>query len=207
MGTRAAELHKRDQIVMTQAKPRFTTLEDYLNYDDSSECRLELVNGELVELPAESDLNVLISAFLTAMLLQHVPYYLIRRGTEIAVSSRSVTSRYPDLMVLTEELSAALAGATRSVVMPNMPTPALVVEVVSPGDTNHNRDYVEKRSEYAERNIPEYWLIDPEASLVVVLTLDRKTYQTHEFRGSDRVMSRAFPDLMLTAQQILRAGR
>lgn len=192
---------------MTQAKPRFATLEDYLNYDDGTECRYELVNGELIELPSESDLNVLISAFLTAILLQHVPYYLIRRGTEIAVESRNVTSRCPDLMVLTENLSNALQGAKRSVVMPEMPPPAVAIEIISPGSTNHYRDYVEKRSEYAQRGIPEYWLIDPEAKLMLVLTLSGKDYKEREFRGSERIVSQAFPQLTQSAQQILSAGR
>lgn len=138
------------------------------------------------------------------MLSQVIPYYLLRRGTEIVVSSRTVTSRYPDLIVLTEALLASLERAIRSVITLDMPAPVLVVEIVSPGETNHERDYVAKRLEYAERGIPEYWLIDPEASLVTVLRLDGKTYQSAEFRGSD---SLAFGVLQLTAEQLLKAGR
>lgn len=192
---------------MTQARLRFTSLEDYLSYDGGTDRCYELVNGELIELPAESDLNVQIAGFLFVMLSQLIPYYLLRRGTEIAVSSRTVTSRYPDLIVLTKALLASLEGATRSVVTLDMPAPALVVEIVSPGETNHERDYVEKRSEYALRGIPEYWLIDPEASLVTVLMLDGKTYQAAEFQGSDRVISLTFRSLQLTAEQLLKAGR
>jgi Uma2 family endonuclease len=43
-----------------------------------------------------------------------------------------------------------------------MPPPRLVVEVVSPGKKDRDRDYIAKRQQYAERGIPEYWLIDPE---------------------------------------------
>jgi Uma2 family endonuclease len=192
---------------MTQARLRFANLEDYLNYDDGTDRRYELVNGELIELPAESDLNVQIAGFLFVMLSQVIPYYLLRRGTEIVVSSHIVTSRCPDLIVLTEPLLASLEGATRSVITPDMPAPALVVEIVSPGETNHERDYVAKRLEYAERGIPEYWLIDPEASLVTVLRLDGKTYQSAEFRGRNRLISPAFGVLQLTAEQLLKAGR
>ncbi|WP_367889252.1 Uma2 family endonuclease [Leptolyngbya iicbica] len=42
-----------------------------------------------------------------------------------------------------------------------MPAPLLVVEVVSPGKVNEDRDYRYKRSEYATRGIGEYWIIDP----------------------------------------------
>lgn len=194
---------------MTQAKPRFTKLEDYLDYDDGTDRRYELVNGELIELPAESDLNVQIAGFLFVMLAQIIPYYLLRRGTEIEVKSRSVTSRYPDLILLTEELSAVLDGKSRSVITLDLPTPALVVEVVSPGESNRERDYVDKRREYAVRGVPEYWLIDPEIGLVTVLTLDRGAYKGTEFRGSTRVQSQLekLLVLQLTAEQILKAGR
>ncbi|WP_342352994.1 hypothetical protein [Phormidesmis priestleyi] len=40
-----------------------------------------------------------------------------------------------------------------------------------------------------------------------MLTLRDGAYQSHEFRGSERVDSPTFPDLQLTAELILRAGR
>jgi len=33
---------------MTQAKPRFRTIEEYLDYDDGTDTRYELVDGQLV---------------------------------------------------------------------------------------------------------------------------------------------------------------
>jgi Uma2 family endonuclease len=196
---------------VTQAKPRFRTIDEYLEYDDGTDTRYELVNGELVEMGAESDLNVLISIFLTVMFSQKIPYYLIRRGTEIFVSSRTVSDRYPDLMVLSEEGQSALEGAKRSAITFDMPVPALVIEVVSPGEPgdkrNYDRDYVEKPKEYAARGIPEFWQIDPTRSVVTVLTLKDGAYQVQRFQGSDRVVSPTFPDLQLTAERILSAGR
>ena len=49
---------------MTQAKPRFLTFEEYLEYEDDSEGRYELIDGELVELPPESEPNASIAAYL-----------------------------------------------------------------------------------------------------------------------------------------------
>lgn len=109
--------------------------------------------------------------------------------------------------MLTEDLLASLEGATRSVIMLDMPAPALVVEIVSPGEANHQRDYVTKRLEYAERGIPEYWLIDPDASLVTVLRLKGRTYQATEFRGCKLIHSPTCSGLQLTAEQLLKAGR
>ena len=198
---------------MTQAKQRFRTIEQYAALDPSDlpEGNYELVDGVIVEMGAESDQNLEIVALLFSVLPQFVPYYLLRKGTEINVPGR-LTSRYPDLMVLTEDTRAAMKRDKRSLVALDMPTPALVVEVVSPGkpgSDNYDRDYVEKPKEYAARGIPEFWQVDPnpDRAVVIVLTLKNGAYQAREFRGSDRVVSPTFPDLQLTAEQILRAGR
>ncbi|MBD1859321.1 MULTISPECIES: Uma2 family endonuclease, partial [Leptolyngbya] len=42
---------------MTQAKTRFNTIEEYLDYDDGTDTRYELVDGELIEMPPERPLN------------------------------------------------------------------------------------------------------------------------------------------------------
>ena len=198
---------------MTQAKQRFRTIEQYAALDPSDlpEGNYELVDGVIVEMGAESDQNLEIVALLFSVLPQFIPYYLLRKGTEINVPGR-LTSRYPDLMVLTEDTRAAMKRDKRSLVALDMPTPALVVEVVSPGkpgSDNYDRDYVEKPKEYAARGIPEFWQVDPnpDRAVVIVLTLKNGAYQSREFRGSDRVISVTFPGLQLTADQILRAGR
>ena len=198
---------------MTQAKQRFRTIEQYAALDPSDlpEGNYELVDGVIVEMGAESDQNLEIGALLFSVLPQFVPYYLLRKGTEINVLGR-LTSRYPDLMVLTEDTRAAMKRDKRSLVALDMPTPALVIEVVSPGkpgSDNYDRDYVEKPKEYAARGIPEFWQVypNPDRAVVIVLTLKNGAYQSREFRGCDRVVSPAFPDLKLTAEQILRAGR
>ena len=197
---------------MTQEKPRFRTIEEYLDYDDGTDTRYELVNGELVEMGAEKRLNEKIALGLLSQLLQFVPIDLIARGTQISVRGKTASARNPDLMILTEELDQALSQQSQSLITFDMPAPALVVEVVSPGEPgsdNYDRDYVEKPKEYAARGIPEFWQVDPspDRAVVIVLTLKDGAYQSREFRGSDRVISPTFPDLKLTADQILRAGR
>jgi Uma2 family endonuclease len=82
-----------------------------------------------------------------------------------------------------------------------MPAPLLVVEVVSPDDPA--RDYRYKRSEYAVRGIPEYWIIDPAQKQILVLTLIEGFYDDVVFRGEQPIASPLFPDFSLTANQIL----
>lgn len=47
----------------------------------------------------------------------------------------------------------------------------LVMEVVSRGDDSHERDFIEKRSDYARAGIAEYWIVDPQSETITVLTL------------------------------------
>ncbi|MGL5942075.1 MAG: Uma2 family endonuclease, partial [Waterburya sp.] len=129
------------------------TLAEYLAYDDGTDQCYELVNGELVAMPSESDLNNAIAIFLLLALSRLISGRLLRRGTEIVVSGSRATVRVPDLLLLTEELATALTGSSRSIITPDLPPPALVVEVVSPGKENEDRDYRYKRSEYAARGI------------------------------------------------------
>lgn len=183
------------------------TLDEYLNYDDGTDTRYTLVNGELVVMPSESDLNNVIALYVLSILLQFVPIQRMRRGTEIVVSGDRTTTRIPDLMIVSDELDAELAGSSRSIVMVDMPSPEFVMEVVSSGVENAERDYRYKRSEYAARGIQEYWIVDPIQSQVVVLTLVSGLYEDTIFQGAEPIVSPMFRDLDITAEQILRAGR
>lgn len=194
---------------MTQAKPRFRTIEEYLDYDDGTDTRYELVGGELVALPSEEPINNTIASLLFATFLNlGIPYYRLAIGHQIEVNSTGVTARQPDLTVHTEESVRALLSGERLIRL-EMPVPMVVIEVVSPGkpgSDNYDRDYVEKPREYAERGVPEYWLIDPGRAVVMVLTLQGDRYQAQEFRNDDCLISPMFPTLQLTAKQILEAG-
>jgi Uma2 family endonuclease len=195
---------------MTIATIKPMSLEEYLTYDDGTDDRYELVDGVLVEMGAENRLNEKIALWLLGQFLQWVPIDLIARGTQISVRSKSVTVRNPDLMVLTELLDQFLTEAKQSLITFKMPPPRLVIEVVSPGDEdskNYTRDYGEKVNEYADREIPEYWIIDPVREVVLVLTLKGKRYQRKSFRGQMAIASPTFPSINLTAEQVLRAGR
>jgi Uma2 family endonuclease len=189
---------------MTLATKKLT-FEEYLAYDDNTDTRYELVNGELVVMPPESRLNARIAMFLISEFLKFVPFRLICcKDTEIEISGRFAQTRLPDIMILSEELDAIL-GDARSTITRDMPPPRLVVEVVSPGQESSDHDYRYKRSEYASRGIDEYWIVDPLQQIVTVLTLVSGLYEVQEFRGGDRLSSTIFPELMLTAAQILSA--
>jgi Uma2 family endonuclease len=181
------------------------SLEDYLNYDDDTDTRYELEDGELLIMPSESDRNLRIASFLLAYFLQiGIPSYRLRIGTEVVVSGTRATVRLPDLMVLTEELAIALQSATRSTVTIDMPPPQLIVEVVSPGKKNIDRDYRYKRSQYQARGIAEYWIVDPIEQRITVLNLVEGLYEEAIFEGNKVIASDLLLESQLTAAQVLQ---
>lgn len=182
------------------------TLAEYLAYDDGTDTRYELVNGELIAMPPEHDRNKLLASFLFAYFLQqNVPFRYLRIGTEIAVTGGRATARCPDLTILTEDLITALAEVNRSTILMDMPAPQLVVEVVSPGPENIDRDYRYKRSEYAARGIAEYWVVDPHQQKVTIFELVAGFYEERTFTGGEARKSPILGSLTLTAEKLLQA--
>lgn len=174
---------------------------EYLAYDDGTDNRYELTDGELIALPPESGLNIEIANLLFVALIRLLDPRLVRLfSCELQVDG-TVKNRYPDLVVLQPE--HLQLTRRRSTITFDMPPPELVVEVVSPGKVNRQRDYDDKRKQYAARGIPEYWLVDPQDRVVIVLRLQSGSYlEVGQFRGSDRILSPRFPTLDLTAEHL-----
>jgi len=191
---------------MIVATAKKMTFEEFLNYDDGTDNLYELENGALIPMPSESDLNCRIAMFLVVYFLKlGIPYYRLRMKTELAVNSRQVGVRVPDLVVFSEELAMAMQGATRSLILMDMPPPLLVVEVVSPNQ--ENRDYRYKRSEYAARGIAEYWIVDRMGQKVTVLEWVEGFYDEGVFTGDEVICSPLFSDLKLTVAEVLQEAR
>jgi len=91
----------------------------------------------------------------------------------------------------------------------------LVIEVVS---TNWRVDYLSKVKDYEEIGIPEYWIVDylalggtpyignPKQPTISIYDLINGEYQVSQFRENQTIVSRTFPELTLTANQIFQAG-
>ena len=160
-------------------RDRTMTFEEYFNFDDGTDYRYELTDGVLVQLPPESGRNLSIASYLFLKLVEAgISYKLIGlNGSEVQVpvlKRGDAANRYPDLMIL-EPVHKDLTRQ-RMTIRLEMPPPRLIVEVVSPGKANQERDYVRKRAQYEAMGIPEYWLIDPQAQTVTVLQLRDRAY-------------------------------
>jgi Uma2 family endonuclease len=187
-------------VVATQTK--LMTLEEYLNYDDGTDLLYELVNGELIPIPPESHQNqqVVISLLVYFFKLGISPGLLVNK-LAIAVTGGRATARIPDLTVLSEDLALELSENNSSIIAADMPPPTLVVEVVSPD--REKRDYRYKRSEYAARQISEYWIIDPILNKVTVLELVEGLYEERVYTDEQIIISPQFSQFNLTARQVL----
>lgn len=206
---------------MTQAKQKPTTLtfEAYLDYDDGTDILYELVDGELQAMtpvdPEHSDIvDFLYDLFKEIVKRTDKDWKIKQLGVGFRTSLKK--SRLPDVCIIKGEDWRALKLRKAKSAVLEVPL-VLAVEVVSPyrnrGEKNYIRDYVHKWEEYAKRQVPEYWIIDPQASKVTVLVLDENTCQYPKIekitplRGNDLIKSsiKEITDLNLTAEQILSA--
>jgi Uma2 family endonuclease len=183
------------------------TFEDYLTYDDGTDTRYELVDGELVPMSLGTGKRGSIAEFLHEQFRDQIRQKALPwTCKQMTVGVRSPrgrswdTSRIPDVTILPLVQWEAMADR-EAIINFNEPPPLLVVEVVSP--STKTDDYRSKRSEYGLLEIAEYWIVDPIAQKVTLCVLDHEFYDATEFQGDDRIMSPTFPNLTLTVAQVL----
>ncbi|NJN04834.1 MAG: Uma2 family endonuclease [Leptolyngbyaceae cyanobacterium RM1_1_2] len=186
---------------MVQLKQRFQSFEEYLSYDDGTDNLYELFNGELIEVPPESGWNIEIATLLLLQFALKVGYQRVRgHGLELEVRGEP-RNRYPDFTVIREEHVEQLKR--RNTIRLPMAPPVLVVEIVSAGEVQRNRDYVAKRMQYQDLAVPEYWIIDPQEATILVLELRDGVYaEAITLSGEDVVRSTQLGALNLTAAEM-----
>ncbi len=191
---------------MVQTKIRFFSFEEYLAYEDESDKLYELFNGELIELAPESGKNIGIAGFLFLTFAAIVDHLQVRgHGLELEVRGEP-RNRYPDLTIIREEHIDLIAK--RNTIRLTMPPPLLVIEVVSPGSLQRDRDYIAKRTQYEDAGIGEYWIVDPTLGRVTVLAMQDGVYvESGVFEGTQTIESPSFPNLITTVSAVLSAGK
>jgi Uma2 family endonuclease len=80
----------------------------------------------------------------------------------------------------------------------------LVAEIVSPDKPE--RDLVEKRGDYAEAQIPEYWIVNPQSETITVLCLQGSAYTEHGVFGRSAVAtSRVLEGFSISVDELFDA--
>jgi len=205
----------QNEQLKTELKPKLT-FEQFLRiYPENG--HYELIDGELVEIckMAFTRNHDDVGEFIDRRFYREVERlslnFVIKRSIPIVTldKDRNERGRVPDLSVI----DAKIWRSNRSDYKGLREKIQLAVEVTS---TNWEDDYIDKFEEYERIGISEYWIVDylaiasrnflgnPKVQTVFVNLLDENgKYQTTKFTGDDKIISQTFPELDLTAAQIL----
>jgi Uma2 family endonuclease len=184
-----------------------------------SDNRYELIDGEVFDLEPTGP-HEEVAAFITAKICVQIdrtdlPWLVLQRGL-LRPFNMGMTAFRPDVAVVDRsELTKEPLWAEQSILTLGS-SMKFVAEVVS---SNWQNDYARKVEDYAVLGISEYWIADyaalggarhigkPKQPTLSICTLVNGEYEIQQFRGDQIIVSPTFPDLNLTAEQVLRAGR
>lgn len=188
-----------------------------VRYGDSN--RYELIDGEVFDLEP-TGYHEEVSAFTTTKICAQIDaiglnWFVLQRGL-LRPSNLGMTAFRPDVMVIDRnELAKELLWNDQSIITLGSSI-KFVMEVVS---SNWQNDYARKIEDYAVLGIPEYWIADyaglggtrhigkPKQPTLSICTLVKGEYEIQQIRGNQPITSLTFPNLKLTAEQVLKAGR
>ena len=203
---------------MVQAVPQLMTLDAFLDWYPDGYGRYELWNGVVIEMQPTGT-HEQVGGFLGVKLGVEIDRlalpYIIPRQAIVKPIDTDKSGYIPDVVILDQlALNQELLWKKRSTITQGK-SARVVIEVVS---SNWRDDYGHKFIDYEALGIPEYWIVDylglggrryigplKEPTFSVYRLVDGE-YQVQQFRGSDRIISLAFPELNLTAEQVFAAG-
>ncbi len=196
-------------------RQRPVTFDEFVEwYPENSEFRYELRRGVIFQMPKPTGDHSKIAGFSHDELAfeirqKQLPYFIPK---ECMIKRFDDTGYEPDVVVLDTKALENEPRWKRSSTIENGVSIKLVIEVVS---TNWQDDYETKLAEYEALGIPEYWIIDyaglggvrhigtPKQPTLTICTIVNGEYETKQFRGEDAIISPTFPELTLTAAQVL----
>lgn len=183
---------------MTLPRPRFT-YEEYRQLPDDE--RYEVLEGALVMTPAPNRDHQTILTLMT-----------IRLGTFVLTSDLGMLYAAPFDVILSEH----------NVVQPDLlfirkdrlgiveergveGAPDLVIEILSPSTAN--RDLETKRRMYSQFGVQEYWIVDPKARTVELLTQQGAGLDTWQrYEGEATLQSPLLTGLTVSLTEIFPAS-
>ena len=204
---------------MTQSALKLLTFDEFIARFGDNE-RYELIDGELIDMEPTGPHEEV-----AAFVLRKVNVEIDRLNARWFTPARcliqplgTATAFRPDVVV--DKAAVAKEPLWQDEPVITLGTSIkLVVEVVS---TNWQNDYARKVEDYSTIGIQEYWVVDylglggrdyigspkqPTISVYQLMAGQNRYPKPTQFRGSDRIFSATFPELVLTAEQIFASGR
>ncbi|MFN9398351.1 MAG: Uma2 family endonuclease [Dolichospermum sp.] len=204
-------------MIQALPKTKSVTFEEFVEWKPEGKY-YELHHGVIIEMAQPLGDNEDITGFLaeraTAEYLRlNLPYRILK--TVLVKPPENQSAYSPDVLIINRpNLINEPLWKQQSTLIQGASIP-LVIEVVS---TNWRVDYLTKVKDYEEIGIPEYWIVDylalggtpyignPKQPTISIYDLINGEYQVSQFRGNQTIVSRTFPELTLTANQIFQAG-
>jgi Uma2 family endonuclease len=165
--------------------------------DDSN--RYELIEGELFVsrapgLPHQLILQNLQIAF--ADYLRRNPVGKVVPGAGDVFSDYDAV--IPDLVFVSNERWSEMVTNERFSAAPD-----LVIEIMSPGKENRDRDLLVKRQLYAKYGVAEYWIVDAENRLVQVYRLQKQQLENVATgRNGEEITTPLLPGFQLSVSTV-----
>jgi Uma2 family endonuclease len=174
--------------------------EEYLVLTDHRSRLVEFTDGFLDVLPMPTDQH---QSLLKFLFLAFFAFFESRGGTvlfaPLRLRIRPGKFREPDLLVLL--VAADPRRQNRFWVGAD-----LAIEVVS--EDKPERDLVDKRSDYAEARVPEYWIVNPQTQTITVLRLVGAAYQEAGVYSRDQwATSFLRPEFSVVVNQVFESAR
>ena len=170
----------------------------YEDYRAAAEKRYELLDGELIMVPAPSLEHQTVQAKLTTRLAWFIESRalgtLLIAPCDVPVPDNDVVQ--PDLLFVARQRENLLNDGQKV-----QGAPDLVVEILSPSTTNKDRGI--KRELYGRHGVTEYWLVDPVTETVQIHRLqDNLLLPTHTFGREEALRSPLLTGLELQLEDI-----
>ncbi|MFB9276523.1 Uma2 family endonuclease [Cohnella cellulosilytica] len=174
---------KRDEEPVVREQP--VTYDDYAAMPDDGN-RYEIIDGVLEMMsPGPMTIHQKVSGELFLALQSCRSKYEIYYAPFDVILSRTTVLQPDIIMIHHSRLDIVKKHGVEG-------APDLVIEILSP--STRKRDKVVKAAVYAEHQVPEYWLVDPEARTLEQYRLDGERYElVRTYVEDDRVSSDKLP--------------
>jgi len=204
-------------MIQALPKTKSVTFEEFVEWKPEGK-HCELHHGVIIEMAQplgdHEDITGFLAERATAEYLRlNLPYRILK--TVLVKPPENQSAYSPDVLIINRpNLINEPLWKQQSTLIQGASIP-LVIEVVS---TNWRVDYLTKVKDYEEIGIPEYWIVDylalggtpyignPKQPTISIYDLINGEYQVSQFRGNQTIVSRTFPELTLTANQIFQGG-
>jgi Uma2 family endonuclease len=174
--------------------------EEYLILTDHRNRLVEFTDGFLEVLPQPTEKHQMLLKFL---FLAFFHFFEARGGNvlfaPLRLRIRPGKFREPDLLLL---LSATDSRRHNRF----WDGADLALEIVS--EDKPERDLVDKRSDYAEAHVPEYWIVNPQTETITVLRLREDAYEEAGiYRRGESATSVLRPDFSVAVAEVFDSAR